>query len=316
MLLLGPTEMPTSIIPFENTITNYTQTSSINWNWSTDWDSLDVLHNTGPKPEVQTINITGSDYRPVIVHDHPNLEFWGPYNDFNRYNHWPVGQKPTAGSDDFQAGTRTAHTAMLKPIPNNEGYESALITNGGWKKHLRLEGMSNRDSTSLRRLFRSWQQAPSLSNMINVTGSYALEQRAYQLTASNAVLSFSIDATDSQPLDNPCFMIKNWCGENSANVLINGMPITDFKQGVFTDTDGTSTLAVYLEMTATSSTSVDVTCATTSQDLEVQSDYLKLYPNPTEGFFCYRWGFYRLYYSNNCSRWFYLSRYEWPEFSY
>lgn len=285
MLLLGPQEEPTSIVPFSNTVTSYTQTSAINWDWSTDWNTLDLLHNTGPKPEVQTINTLGSDYRPVMIYDHPNLEFWGPYNDFNRYNHWPVGQKPTAVSDDLQAASRTAHTAMLKPIPNNEGYQNGTITNGEWKKHLRLEGMSNRDAESLRRLFRSWQQAPSISNTSNVSGTYALEQRAYNLTASGEGMSFTVDASTSQPLDNPCFIVKNWCGENSADVLVNGMPATDIKQGVFTDIDGTSSLAIYLKMVATSSTQVQINCTTTTTTLEVQNDNLTLYPNPNNGIF-------------------------------
>jgi|GEM_PF-565536 len=285
MLLLGPEERPTSIVPFTNTVTNYTQTSSINWDWSTDWNTLDLLHNSGPKPEVQTINTIGSDYRPVMVYDYPNLEFWGPYNDFNRYNHWPVGQKPTAGSDDLQAASRTAHTAMLKPIPNNEGYQSGTITNGEWKKHLRLEGMSNRDEESLRQLFRSWQQAPSISNTMNVSGSYALEQRAYNLTASGADLSFIINASNSQPLDNPCFIIKNWCGKNSANVQVNGSAVMDLKQGVFTDTDGTNSLAIYLKMVATTITEVQITCNTITSNVEIQNDNLKLYPNPNNGIF-------------------------------
>ncbi|MEM7382127.1 MAG: LamG-like jellyroll fold domain-containing protein, partial [Bacteroidota bacterium] len=283
MLLLGPEERPTNIVPFTNTVTNYTQTITINWDWSTDWNTLDLLHNSGPKPEVQTINTTGSAYRPVMVYDTPNLEFWGPYNDFNRYNHWPVGQKPTAGSDDYQTSSRTAHTAMLKPIPNNEGYQSGTITNGGWKKHLRLEGMSNRDATSLRRLYRSWQQAPSLSNPVNVSGSYSLEQRAFQLTAAGSRLSFKVDASLARPLDNPCFIVKNWCG-SEAQVLVNGATAPNgVRQGVFTDTDGTSSLAIYLEMVSTSSIEFEISCDPITTSLEELEDKTKitLWPNPS-----------------------------------
>jgi len=284
MLLLGPEERPTSIVPFTNTVTSYTQTDAINWDWSTDWNTLDLLHNTGPKPEVQTINTTGSVYRPVMVYDTPNLEFWGPYNDFNRYNHWPVGQKPTAGSDDLQAASRTAHTAMLKPIPNNEGYQSGTITNGGWKKHLRLEGMSNRDATSLRRLYRSWQQAPSINDLVNVSGAYSLEQRAFQLTASGETLSFTANASNAQPLDNPCFIVKNWCG-SLAQVLVNGAaPPNGVKQGVFTDTDGTNSLAVYLKMVSTSPTDFQISCDNTvsSEEEIINKTNITLFPNPTD----------------------------------
>nr|WP_299382901.1 LamG-like jellyroll fold domain-containing protein [Allomuricauda sp.] len=261
MLLLGPGEMPLDILPsdLKKVVTNYNQSSKINWDWSFDWNTLDLLHNSGPKPEIQTINITGSDYKPTMVYDTPNLEFFGPYNDFNRYNHWPVGQKPTAGSDDYSAGgSRTGHTAMLKPIPDEDGYQMGSIAGGGWKKNIRLEGMSNRDDASLRRLYRSWQNAPTLSNTNNVTGSYILEQRAYQLTASNSSLSFTADASTERPLDNPCFVIKNWSSNDPVTIVANGTVLSNLKQGTFTDTDGTTTLIIYLNMVATSSTNFSI----------------------------------------------------------
>jgi hypothetical protein len=286
MMLLGPTERPTDIIPMTNTVTSYTQTSAINWDWSTDPQVLDVLHNTGPKPEIQTINLTGSNYRPVMIYDTPNLEFWGPYNDFNRYNHWPVGQKPTAGSDDYAAASRTGHTAMLKPIPNIQGYQSGSITNGFWKKQLRLEGMSNRDATSLRHLYRSWQQAPNLTNLNGGTGSYSLEQRAFQLVATDTIISFKAEASNSKPLDNPCFIVKNWCG-SLAQVLVNGSPTSGVKQGLFTDTDGTTSLAVYIKMTANAPTDFQLACDATVNVKEpiLEETNISLYPNPANNTF-------------------------------
>lgn len=257
MLLLGPGEMPLDILPsdLKKMVTNYTQTTKLDWDWSRDWNVIDLLHNSGEKPEVQTINLTNTSYRPVMVYDHPNLATWGPYNDFNRYNHWPVGQKPTAGSDDYNAGgSRTGHTAMLKPIPVPEGYQMGNITNGGWKKNLRLEGMSNRDDVSLRRLYRSWQNAPALSNMQNVSGAYALEQRAYELTATGTSLAFTVDATNDRPLDNPCFVIKNWQSEYEVSILINGEAATGAKQGITTNTDGKDKLIVYIPMEASAAT--------------------------------------------------------------
>ncbi|OSY89520.1 hypothetical protein WH52_02480 [Tenacibaculum holothuriorum] len=285
MLLLGPGEMPLDILPkdLKNVVTSYTQSTAVNWDWSFDWNTLDKLHNTGAKPEIQTINTTGSPYRPVLIYDSPNLEFWGPYNDFNRYNHWPVGQKPTAGSDDYSAGgSRTGHTAMLKPIPDADGYQMGTITNGGWKKNLRLEGISNRNATSLRRLYRSWQQAPELSNMINVTGGYILEQRAYQLLASDSTLSYTVNASNDNPLDNPCFVIKNWCGKNLANILVNGSIPANLKQGVITDTDGTDSLVIYLEMVATAETNFKISCSSLSTPDDLNEKFnIKLIPNPS-----------------------------------
>lgn len=281
MLLLGPGEHPDSIVPFTNTVTNYTQTTSTNWNWSLDWNTIDLLHNSGDEPQIQTINITGSNYRPVMVYE--DLETWGPYNDYNRYNHWPVGQKPTAGSDDFQAASRTGHTAILKPGPPQSGYQNGNIANGIWKKQLRLEGMSDRDSTSLRRLYRSWKQAPTLSNEVNVSGQYALEQRAFNLTASGQTLSFTVNASTNEPLDNPCFIIKNWCGEAAA-VTVNGASAPNgIKQGVFTDTDGTPSLAVYVQLVSSSPTNFEIACDPTANLVEETNKlHVSLWPNPAD----------------------------------
>lgn len=263
MIMLGPGEFPDSLIPMTNTVTNISQTSVLNWHWSAkDTDHLSVWDNTGDKPDVQTINLTGSSYRPVLVYDKATLDEWTPYYDYNRYSHWPAGQKPSAGENDLLYGTRTAHTSILKPLPSQAGSSSGTITNGLWKKHIRLEGMSNRDVNSLRRLSRSWQNAPTLSNTTNVTGSYAFEQRAFNLTASDVTLAFTVDATEEKPLDNPCFVIKNWVGGNiPVIVLVNGSAPANLKQGTFTDTDGTTSLVIYINMTANAPTNFNISAS-------------------------------------------------------
>lgn len=59
------------------------------------------------------------------------------------------------------------------------------------------------------------------------------------------------------PIENPCFVIKNWQRDTVANLKINGINISsesDLRQGIITDTDGTEILVVCTRLFAASPT--------------------------------------------------------------
>ncbi|WP_375750505.1 LamG domain-containing protein [Vibrio sp. HN007] len=258
MLLLAPNEVPEDIIPFNNTVENINQSSTTAWNWSKDWNTLDKLHNTGTKPQIQRINIKGSEYKPFTMVDDSTLEFWGPYNDFNRYSHWPVGQKKTHGESDYGKSSRVAHTSILKTAPPNRGYVNGRIASGTWRKNNRLEGMSNKNTNELRKLYRSWSQPPAMYNTSGISGRYSKDERAFKLTSSAEVMSFDVAASSANPLINPCFVIQNWGTKNEAIIKLDSSPVTGAKQGIVYGTNGNPSMVIYLPITSETNTNISI----------------------------------------------------------
>ena len=72
-------------------------------------------------------------------------------------------------------------------------------------------------------------------------------------------MSVNIAATAASPVVNPCFTVKNWNGTGTATVTVPGA--TDIRQGTIVDTDGTRTLVVWAEVTATSTLNVTLSGA-------------------------------------------------------
>lgn len=67
--------------------------------------------------------------------------------------------------------------------------------------------------------------------------------------AANAA-DFGAYYTKISSSGNPCFVIKNWSGNNKASLKIDGMvvcPGKNFRQGIIRDTDGTRTLVIWIK---------------------------------------------------------------------
>lgn len=268
MILVGPGEDPRDVLPFQNTVTNANQTQIRNWDWSTSSRTLDAYSwDNDPeltiKPLIQRVNLKGSDYQPFLMHHEKNVQYWGPYIYWDRLSHWPLGQR--ASSLEVEAdgiNTRTSHFSLLKTIPpefGDEGghHKTGLVNGGGFVSQVRLEGMTNRSLDGLRHLQRSWANSPQIVTDTGVNAQYAFEQRAYVFDQHSDEITFSLKASIDQPLDNPCFVFKKW-GNGEAQVLVNGKPASNLRQGLHLDTDGTQTLIVFLEMEAEKSTHFEV----------------------------------------------------------
>ena len=60
-----------------------------------------------------------------------------------------------------------------------------------------------------------------------------------------------IDADESSPIVNPCFVVKNWDGKKNAVVKINDSFIeigNNNRQGIVRDTDGIQMMVVWLKL--------------------------------------------------------------------
>jgi hypothetical protein len=82
-------------------------------------------------------------------------------------------------------------------------------------------------------------------------------QCAYVFTALSDSFYFTLQGTQERPINNPCFVIKNWRKANAtARLTIDGeevRPGRDFRQGTFYDTNGLATCVIWLRYNATDS---------------------------------------------------------------
>jgi hypothetical protein len=116
-----------------------------------------------------------------------------------------------------------------------------------------LYGFTRQPATSLVPLARSWNQPPEIAALSGCkVAAYRKETRDFPLVAENEPMSVKIAAAEESPLVNPCFTIRNWGHQGPAKVKTAGGKAKDVRQGVITDTDGTKTMVIWLDLTSTS----------------------------------------------------------------
>jgi hypothetical protein len=111
-------------------------------------------------------------------------------------------------------------------------------------------------------LARSWEYAPSLSITSGgfSGGSYDKTERAYKISRDwqeATELEFTMNASSSSPVYNPCFLIENW--RSKVRLTIDGQPVEsgpDFGQGIEETADGVSSVVVWVRRQSTSPISV------------------------------------------------------------
>jgi len=111
--------------------------------------------------------------------------------------------------------------------PEDGAYEARLI-----------QGLSNKPVGELLPLARSWLQSAELK--LNSKGfqseGYSRSERAYIVSNTSGqtdTLTFELNASESSPVVNPAFVVKNW-GEDGVSLKINGAEIKrgkDFRFG-------------------------------------------------------------------------------------
>jgi hypothetical protein len=212
---------------------------------------------------IQVVNYN-SDFKPFTIGDFKGGACYGdfdgriaPYSNMVVYIHWPLGQLPTDGTRAFKPdrGSSNGYTHLM--------FKGSHRLGKNWAERVMLEGMSTKSSVELRPLAKSWLNAPKVKDLNGATGGeYDMAQRAYQflLEEGSEGFDFSIDASDKNPIENLCFVVKNWESQQPVKVRLNDSSLTDkeMQQGTILDTDGSRTLIIYVRLSAQQSVNFTV----------------------------------------------------------
>jgi len=214
------------------------------------------------EPSNPTIQITNlkSKNRPFIIFQPPSKIklFTGCIEErshFPWWNHWPVAQLRNDGRRAV-APDRPSHSSLSQSIE-----DSPIIKHDkekGTFSVVTLTGMTEKSIKGLVPLARSWNYPAELKV---VGGSFSSEgydryQRAYVLSCKDngggRALEFELAASESSPVVNPAFVVKDW-GKRDAKLVINGKEVErskKFRVGHRRRLEGTD-LVVWVEIEST-----------------------------------------------------------------
>ena len=230
---------------------------AVDYDWVTD----------PPKPDyhgkvIQSIHLTGK-YSPFTIQkftggDIYKGERWHSVTPW--WNHWPTAQINSSGRN-ASFPDRASHSSISHvfwPLSKHEGGPAP------YDEKVLLEGMTDRGAQSQIGLARSWLSAPAVSGVSGAESQgYDQGQRAYVFTRRAETLSFKIDASEAEPVNNVCFVVKQWGSRSAAaEVKVDGVPEPDGvnrRQGVVIDTDGSYTLVLWLTMSSNSPRQFEIT---------------------------------------------------------
>lgn len=225
-----------------------------------DWQALDVANLDG---EVHKLTWTPPDgvpqnpmrdacismvnlkskYKVFLVYPGEGIGTWGrdeqsPHTEdpfAGPWNHWPVSQIRSDG----------------RYAVSNDRLTHAALGGGDTRGDMAMYGLTDKPITELVPLARSWKNPPELRDTKGCSSEgYKMEERAYHLVAEKDEMSFSINANDSSPLVNPCFVVKDWNSQQKAVITIDGKKDSSDKkirQGIVRDTQGKPMLVIWIE---------------------------------------------------------------------
>jgi hypothetical protein len=147
------------------------------------------------------------------------------------WNHWPVSQFLSDGRN-ITAADRMSSAEMIVSATGDRSSEA-------------MYGFTDDDITTLIPRAKSWSSPPAIVNNGRVRQhGFNQGQRAFILTALSDSFNFTLQGSEATPINNPCFVIKNWRNADAkAQVSIDDeviAPGPDFRQGTFYDTDASS----------------------------------------------------------------------------
>ena len=169
----------------------------------------------------------------------PETYFAGPWN------HWPVGQMPNDGNYSM-----------------HDDRVSSSALGGSDPRDMAMYGFTDEKIQTLIPVDKSWNQAPGISD---VTGAeslgYEREKKAYSFIAKAPELSFTINAGEGNPLQNPCFEIDQWNSKQKAVLLIDGKVFDEgksFRQGIALNQNGKEKMIIWLKLRASSKMTFEI----------------------------------------------------------
>jgi len=170
------------------------------------------------------------------------------------WNHWPMHLVPSDGR--FAVATdRVTHFSLAANDASNKFGSMVLY------------GFTRQAIGTLVPLARSWSHPPDITVISGCkTDAYRKESRDYPLVAEKQTMAVRISATEESPLVNPCFAVRNWGHNGPALVTTTGAGLKDARQGVITDTDGTKSMLIWLELAASSPVTVAINGAKPNAD--------------------------------------------------
>ncbi len=175
------------------------------------------------------------------------------------WNHWPMHLVPSDGR--FAVSTdRVTHFSLAANDASNKFGSMVLY------------GFTRQPVGSLVPIARSWSHPPEITAVSGCKAAvYQKASRDYPIIAEKETMSVRIDATGEMPLVNPCFTIRNWGHNGEARVETTPTGVKDVRQGVIVDTDGTKTMVIWLDFSATSPVTFNISGANPSADYSAPS---------------------------------------------
>jgi hypothetical protein len=175
------------------------------------------------------------------------------------WNHWPMHLVPSDGR--FAVATdRVTHFSLAANDASNKFGSMVLY------------GFTRQPIGTLVPLARSWSHPPEITALSGCKASgYRKESRDFPLVAGKETMSVRIAATEESPLVNPCFTIRNWGHNGEARLETTTAGLKDVRQGVIIDTDGTKTMVIWLDLSATAPVTFNISGANPSADYTAPS---------------------------------------------
>lgn len=231
MFLSAPGTKPEENLELEAlTIMNEDEIKTLSWeNDSPEGIFEDVIATmVNSKSSYKMFNLYPSGSSVEIFSGHNKL------SKFHWWNHWPVSQITSDGRG-AKAADRMAHSSLVWGAPT---------------KHFLLYGFTNQPIETLKDLANSWNSPPQIIRISNNEElKYDQRQRAY-IFNDTKMNKFMVHADVNSPLFNPCFIIKNWNQNKTANLFVNETKLQsgkDFRQGTVYGTDGSTNLILWLK---------------------------------------------------------------------
>ncbi len=169
------------------------------------------------------------------------------HSKYNAWNHYPFGLLPSDGT--VATGIDRVTSSCLGTL-----YGLEHLLDDGRSELFNIYGMTDLPASELKTLNRSWNRPADMTSLKGGTGDgYDKRQRAYPINRVEDTITFSLAASEDNPVLNPCFVIKGWGSASVARVEINRKKQAGrhLRQGIVRDSDGTRTLVIWLEQTAT-----------------------------------------------------------------
>jgi hypothetical protein len=132
------------------------------------------------------------------------------YTSFPNWNHWPVQQVMSDGRNAV-APDKPSHSSLTGSNGDMQIVEKKA---DGVYWAASLKGMTDQPIESLMGLAKSWNTAPTFSNLTpEVTAKYDKYQRNYVLASKNAIqqkIAFTVNASANEPICNLPLVIENY----------------------------------------------------------------------------------------------------------